>query len=459
MMTAYSVADLLIFPIYAIIFYFLIKRQNARLNVGEHQKRLLNRSVLIRFAFVIAFFAIIQFYYGYGDSFLYYFSVLDLQKIPWEIKKEFVTSPFYTPGHNDALFHSFAGYGGYFAANISNALVVKVGYYISYLCGNSYITICLFFSMFAFLGCRKFYLLFTSFYPQLYKEFAIAVLFLPSICFWSSGFLKDSLTLGSVGFLIYYSHQLLIVRKGIISSLIWIVISVGLLLLIKAYILLALLPGLVIWLFARRAALIKDKNLRRNMRVVMLFMGIGAAVLLLNYLLSTQFAAQLATEKLDERIVQSQQAYVKAEKGGSYYEIDQQNILLSFPMGIVSTLFRPFIWEVRNFMMAISSLESTLFLMLTLLIWFRIGVFKFFSLIIKNPDTLFFFIFSMLFAGAVGASTPNFGTLGRYKIPCLPFYLMLLFIVMAQVKYQYPAWLNSIIGRRYKVRTLSAAQL
>jgi hypothetical protein len=34
----------------------------------------------------------------------------------------------------------------------------------------------------------------------------------------------------------------------------------------------------------------------------------------------------------------------------------------------------------------------------------------------------------------VGASTLNFGTLVRYKIPCLPFYTISLFLIYEKVK-------------------------
>ena len=42
---------------------------------------------------------------------------------------------------------------------------------------------------------------------------------------------------------------------------------------------------------------------------------------------------------------------------------------------------------------------------------------------------LFCFIFAITFAFAVGISSYNFGTLVRYKIPFMPFYLSGLFIM------------------------------
>lgn len=444
---AYSVFDGFIFPFFALLLYVGIKKANERLDLPAHHIRLLNKSLGFRILLVLAFFYITVFYYGFGDSLLYYSAVTQLHDVTWEVKEQFLTSITYTPIIGDRLFGSFSGHVGYYMLNPANALVVKVGYYASLICFNSYITICLLFSVFAYLGCRKMFLLFTRFYPTLYREFAMAILFIPSVVFWSSGLLKDSLTLGALGFLIYYGYRLVVDVKQLVVSVAWITISVTLLLMIKSYIIMAILPGFIIWLFLKKGAAIQNPVVRRNIKVVMLVMGTAASIYLINYLASTKFAEELATEKLDERIMQSQQTYTINIKGESYYQIDQKNMVLAFPLGIVATLFRPFLWEVKSFVMLISSLESVFFSLVTLLIWFRIGFLQFFKLIFKNADTLFFFIFAMLFAGAVGLSTPNFGTLGRYKIPCLPFYLMMLFIIMHQVSFIYPHWLNKIINR------------
>jgi hypothetical protein len=47
---------------------------------------------------------------------------------------------------------------------------------------------------------------------------------------------------------------------------------------------------------------------------------------------------------------------------------------------------------------------------------------------------MYCFLFSCVFALFVGASTLNFGSLVRYKIPCMPFYLIALFLIYDKVK-------------------------
>jgi len=53
---------------------------------------------------------------------------------------------------------------------------------------------------------------------------------------------------------------------------------------------------------------------------------------------------------------------------------------------------------------------------------------------INNPNVLFALIFSISFAFAVGVSTFNFGTLARYKIPLLPFFLVALILILHHSK-------------------------
>lgn len=43
---------------------------------------------------------------------------------------------------------------------------------------------------------------------------------------------------------------------------------------------------------------------------------------------------------------------------------------------------------------------------------------------------MFCFFFSIVFALFVGSTTLNFGTLVRYKIPCMPFYIIALILIL-----------------------------
>jgi hypothetical protein len=70
----------------------------------------------------------------------------------------------------------------------------------------------------------------------------------------------------------------------------------------------------------------------------------------------------------------------------------------------------------------------------TLYVLFKSGVFTFIKLILTDPLIMYCLLFSAVFAMFVGTSTLNFGTLVRYKIPCLPFYTISLFLIYEKVK-------------------------
>jgi hypothetical protein len=129
--------------------------------------------------------------------------------------------------------------------------------------------------------------------------------------------------------------------------------------------------------------------------------------------------------------------YASGDEGSSYDlgTIDGSigSVLTKFPQGVVVTLFRPFLWESKKPIVALSALESLAFLYLTLRLFFRNG-FKTFKLLSSDPNLVFFFVFSVIFAFAVGVSSYNFGALSRYKIPCMPFYAAFLILSMNKEK-------------------------
>ena len=98
------------------------------------------------------------------------------------------------------------------------------------------------------------------------------------------------------------------------------------------------------------------------------------------------------------------------------------------PAAVVATFYRPFIWESRKASTLLSSLESLAIILLTLKVLRNAGIRVFFRLW-GDPTILYCIGFSVFFALFVGATTPNFGTLCRYKIPCMPFYIIAMFLI------------------------------
>src|SRR5690606_9434853 len=99
-----------------------------------------------------------------------------------------------------------------------------------------------------------------------------------------------------------------------------------------------------------------------------------------------------------------------------------EGMLRLAPQAINVSLYRPYLWEVNNPLMLLAALESFALLMVTLYVLARsrLRTFRY----LGHPDALFCLAFALIFAFAVGVSTYNFGTLSRYKIPLMPYFLV-----------------------------------
>jgi hypothetical protein len=124
-------------------------------------------------------------------------------------------------------------------------------------------------------------------------------------------------------------------------------------------------------------------------------------------------------------------------------------MLSKFPQAVVVTLYRPFLWEARKVIIALSALEAIIFLFFTLKLIFKKkgGIFKMLG---KDANMMFFLIFSLIFAFAVGITSYNFGSLSRYKIPCLPFFAAFLMVGLNKEK------LSLLVPKKMQRRFISA---
>ena len=106
-------------------------------------------------------------------------------------------------------------------------------------------------------------------------------------------------------------------------------------------------------------------------------------------------------------------------------------MLFNAPEAVWIALFRPYIWEANNFVMFLAGVENLLLLALVIFVLIRLGPIRTFRRIISEPYVFFSLIFTVAFAFAIGISTFNFGTLVRYKIPMLPFFMSFLLILLS----------------------------
>src|SRR5690606_38548730 len=126
-------------------------------------------------------------------------------------------------------------------------------------------------------------------------------------------------------------------------------------------------------------------------------------------------------------------AYSSGDQGSSYdlgaFDPSFTGMLTKFPQAVNVTLFRPYLWEAGKAIVMLNAIEAFLFLALNLRILIPIGPVRVWRTINSDPNIQFALIFTLIFAFAVGISSYNFGSLSRYKIPCLPMYALSLVLI------------------------------
>ncbi len=327
---------------------------------------------------------------------------------------------------------------GYFRSE-SNYLVTRLVAILSFLSLKSYFVLNLFFSLISFSGVWKLYRFFYEQYPRLHKQLAIAILYLPTFVFWSSGILKDPLCTGLLGWMTYSIYNVLYKKHKIIANSIVAFLSAYFIGIIKSYILVSYLPFFILYLVLSNFKLIERPFLKVVAFVALLFFGTLGFFVVSDKL--QQELGNLALDKLAETVQMQQTNFINmADQAESSFslgvEFDGTNssLIRMAPAAIVATFYRPFIWESKKISTLLSSLESLTLMLFTLYAFFRAGPVIFVTSLVRNPMVMFCFFFSVLFALFVGATTLNFGTLVRYKIPCMPFYVIALVLIMEIAK-------------------------
>jgi hypothetical protein len=423
--------DLIVTPLLIISIYIGAYMLRPLLT-DQFTRRYFFPALTVRIVGALALGIIYQFYYNGGDTFNYH------THGSRHIWNAFMDSPtkgfklFINSGNDVRGIYNYISRIPFFDDPSSYA-VVRIAAVFDILTFSSYSGTAVLFSILSFMGAWMLFLTFYKQYPHLHTSLAIACLFIPSVFFWGSGLLKDTITLACLGAATYQSYTLFIKKRITLSAVVLLLAALYGLFVIKIYILLTFLPALILWLFLYHINYIRSVMLRMMLLPIMLVIA-----LLLSY-----YAATKATEDDPKYALSaiSKTAHITAydigfwtgRDAGSRYNLGTldgtwQSMVKLFPQAINVSLFRPYLWEVRNPLMLLSALESLVLFVLTLYVIYRC---RFRLLILlTRPTIMFCLIFSVAFAFGVGVTSFNFGTLVRYKIPLLPFYTIALILLL-----------------------------
>jgi hypothetical protein len=432
-----EVKDILITPIFLVIVYliaFLIRPMVTE----PANKRYFIPGFSLKVLGALFVGIIYQFYYGGGDTFTYF----NLgSKYIWEAFKDnpllalkliFAGSEY----HSDTFEYASKIYT---YGDASSYFVVRAAGVLDILTFHTYSSTAILFAAISFSGLWALYHVFYRMFPGLHLQLAIAIFFIPSVFFWGSGILKDTITMGALGWATYAIYYLFIAKRHLIASVIVLLAALFTIYTIKIYILLCFLPAAILWISYLRMASVR--NVIFKILLAPFVLGIAGFGGYYSIVKVAEDNPRYNIENITEtaRVTAEWIHYVSQREQGSAYTLGDfdyspAGMVKKFPLAIWVTLYRPYLWESHNIVMLMSALESFALLIFTIYVVYALGFIRALTKVFSTPVLTFCFLFSIIFAFAVGLTTYNFGTLVRYKIPMYPYFVTGLFILLSYSK-------------------------
>jgi len=431
-MLTITIIDLLLLPIYVIALSLMIRWYSKKHYENKQLLAYFSRGFRLKLLFGILF-AFFSVYLIPGDTEMYYTGGIDFKHIIFSNNNnlQFLFGPakdfsdFYEQNQYRA-----ANFG--YVSNAGNLMAMKLIALFSIFSFDSYLIISLFFATFSFFGLWCMFRVFHKIYPSYNKPLFITFFMIPSVLFWGSGVMKDTLSLGFLGIGFYNAYLFFMEKKYQAKIFVAFSISFYFLYLLKPYIAMAFVPSFIFWYIFKIISLQKNKFVKAMWIII-------PSLVMIFYLAFgnlNEIIAENAVETLAENMQETQQNYIRATPDDGalidYGEIvpTPLGIARIVPQALVATLFRPFLWEARKMTSLIAALEGAFLAFFTLYVFLKRGPFNSFRAVFSDSTIAFSLLFSIVFATAIGLNCFNLGTLVRYKIPCLPFYLVSLLLIL-----------------------------
>jgi hypothetical protein len=307
-------------------------------------------------------------------------------------------------------------------AGMSTGTITAVTGFACWLLGPSIQTICVAMGILASWGQLALYSVARALHPKdEHKSLLVGLLLVPSVVFWSSMMAKEAIVIVTLGLLC--RSLFLFVRGRRIFGLLGMAVSVSSIGLIKPYLLFPFVLSLAAWFYVSRRP-----------TVAPVYFVAAAALSVIGIAAIGSLFPEYAFDKLGESAALQREYFIQAG-GGSTIELGDSGArtmaeqLPYVPLALINSLFRPVIFEVRNAAMLAAAIETFFLAVGALMLLWR---FKWAALrrtIATSPTLAFSLVFTLACGASLGMVTMNLGSLSRYRVPMMPFYVTLMLLL------------------------------
>ena len=275
--------------------------------------------------------------------------------------------------------------------------------------GNYFVNV-IFYSAITLIGPLFLFRVMNDVFPGRRMIIMLASFLIPSFIYWTSGIQKEGLIFTGLGLIVYCIYFGCKEKRFTWKRISGIIIGLLLVVALRNYIIIILLPAILVWLLA-----IKWKSRT-------------AFVYGLSYILfiTIFFNAKYLIPELDfpNSVVTRQQEFLNLERGNTTVPIKElEPNFISFakntPQSFALSILRPYPTDVKHILSLAACLEIILFY----------ALFVLFVIFRKRgnqslPFVYFCLFFSVTMLLAIGFSVNNLGAIVRYRSLVLPFFII-----------------------------------
>ncbi len=396
--------------LFAVVILGCIGWLHFKKSAGEY-KILYGLALLLKLSMGIALGFVYMYYYQANDTWLFFndaITLADLAREDFSAYMQFL----WRPDQNHPVWQLLAN------TQVRSLFLIKIVSVFALISDNNYWISALYFSFIAFVSSWYLFCTLVKNLNESKNAAAFAFLFFPSVAFWSSGLIKETLALAGLYCLAAVFIKILNAENRSWAEWAVVLVSVYVAWSLKYYwtalFMAVITTSLLIFILQKRIGILQRHKL---MGWVAIFLSLSAMASLLhpNFYLS-RFLNVLITNHND---------FVKISRPDGlihYYQLTENwsSIFINAPWALISGLFRPFIGEANGLIPVVASIENLVLLGLTIAGCFRSR---------QSANRLLFFsvvVYVVLLCIFLALSTPNLGTLSRYRVGFLPFFVFII---------------------------------
>lgn len=355
------------------------------------------------------------YHYKEGDTLVFFTEGIKLTALARQDFSAYLTFLWTGDGPSDFL-------NSLYYQNDRALFMVKLTSLINLLSLDNYWVSSLYFSLLSFFSSWKLSITLTRYYSSAKAAVTLSFLLLPSVVFWSSGIVKESIALAT---LYYVLHVFLLFYKE--SKITWyriilVVVSTWLLYILKYYYVAVLVPVLITSILHQQLCkrITTDSFWLHTVLWIIIFLGLSLSV--------TQVHPNFYLDRFLWVLYNNYQDFISFSQPGDIMlfpslQESWASVLLLSPWAFISGVFRPFFWESTNLLQAVASIENLILLLLTLTALPSLRALS------RHSDRMLLLaavVYCFTLSTFLTLSTPNFGTLIRYRVGFLPIFAFLI---------------------------------